>query len=95
MVDFSINAQNMRSSEIRALMKLAADPSIISFAGGMPSNDLFPVDVVDELYSGLSTANRKVALQYGPTPGYPPLIEMVKAYLDSRGISTENQDLII
>lgn len=85
----------MRSSEIRRLMKLAADPSIISFAGGMPANDLFPVDVLDELYNGLSKKTKQVALQYGPTPGYPPLLESLKKYLISRGISLDNQALII
>jgi DNA-binding transcriptional MocR family regulator len=95
MVDFSLNAKNMRSSEIRRLMKLAADPSIISFAGGMPANELFPVDVLDELYNGLSRTSKQVALQYGPTAGYPPLLESLKRYLVSRGISLENQGLII
>lgn len=85
----------MRSSEIRRLMKLAADPSIISFAGGMPANSLFPTDVVDELFNDLSLSLKQVALQYGPTPGYPPLLESLKKYLQSRGIATENQDLII
>ncbi|HEX2958305.1 MAG TPA: PLP-dependent aminotransferase family protein [Chitinispirillaceae bacterium] len=85
----------MRSSEIRRLMKLAADPSIISFSGGMPANSLFPTDVVDELYNDLPLSLKQVALQYGPTPGYPPLLESLKQYLQSRGISAENQDLII
>ena len=38
-VRFSTSAQNMRSSEIRRLMRLAADPNIISFAGGMLLNE--------------------------------------------------------
>ncbi|MBN1307063.1 MAG: PLP-dependent aminotransferase family protein [Chitinispirillaceae bacterium] len=95
MVDFSVNAKGMRSSEIRHLMKLAANPSIISFAGGMPGNELFPVDVLDELYNGLSRNAKQVALQYGPTPGYPPLLDSLKSYLQSRGLPFEKQGLII
>src|SRR5512140_3738817 len=95
MADFSTSAKQMRSSEIRRLMKLAADPTIISFAGGMPANSLFPTDVVDELFNDLSLSLKQAALQYGPTPGYPPLLESLKKYLESRGIVTENQDLII
>lgn len=95
MTEFSNSAKQMRSSEIRRLMKLAADPSIISFSGGMPANSLFPVDVVDELYNSLSTELKQVALQYGPTAGYPPLLESLKKYLNSRGIPTENQQIII
>lgn len=95
MAEFSNSAKQMRSSEIRRLMKLAADPTIISFSGGMPANSLFPVDVVDELYNNLTVDQKQVALQYGPTPGYPPLIESLKQYLNSRGIPTDNQQIII
>jgi len=95
MVEFSANAKMMRSSEIRNLMKLAADPAIISFAGGMPANDLFPTDVIDEIYRGLPTSVKQAAMQYGPTPGYPPLIESLSSYLRGRGLPLENQGLII
>ena len=95
MVEFSDCAKQMRSSEIRRLMKLAADPSIISFAGGMPSNSLFPVEVVDELFSQLSQELKQTALQYGPTTGYAPLLESLKEYLKSRGLPVENQSLLI
>ncbi len=95
MIEFSANAKNMRSSEIRRLMKLASDPSIINFAGGMPSNELFPIDVLDELYNSLSRGAKQIALQYGPTAGYPPLLESLREYLRSRGLPLDNQGLII
>lgn len=95
MVEFSASAKSLRSSEIRRLMSLAADPSIISFSGGMPANSLFPVDVVDELYSKLSKEAKQVAMQYGPTPGYPPLLESLKKYLKGKGLPLEKQGLII
>ena len=95
MVEFSASAKGMRSSEIRKLMALAADPSIISFAGGMPANSLFPTDVVDELYNNLSVKTKQVAMQYGPTSGYPPLLDSLKQYLINKGMSMEGQSLII
>lgn len=76
-------------------MKLAADPSIISFAGGMPSNSLFPTNIVDELYNGLSKEAKQTAMQYGPTSGYPPLLDSLRDYLKSKGLPLENQDLLI
>ena len=75
---FSTCALNMRSSEIRKLMKLAADPSIISFAGGMPNNSLFPCEVIEELYRNLPIEVKLEAFQYGPTPGIPALLESVR-----------------
>lgn len=95
MVQFSQSAQAMRSSEIRRLMQLAADPSIISFAGGMPANSLFPIETVDEIWSGLSRGEKQVAMQYGPTTGFPALIESLKTYLRSKGLPIDDQGLII
>lgn len=95
MVSFSTSAQNMRSSVIRELMRLAADPSIISFAGGMPNNDLFPCEIVEDLYKNLPIKEKQMAFQYGPTPGYPPLLEVLKEYLRSRGLPVDNNELMI
>ena len=96
MINYSRSAQNMRSSEIRRLMKLAADPSIISFAGGMPSNQLFPIDAINEIFNNLPLTLKQVACQYGPTQGFPPLLESLKEYLKSKGLPLDNsQDLII
>ena len=95
MPEFSTNAKNMRSSEIRKLMKLAADPSIISFSGGMPNNGLFPCDVVEELFHNLPLSLKQAAFQYGPTRGFPPLLESLKEYLRSRGLPVDTNDLII
>lgn len=85
----------MRSSEIRRLMQLAADPSIISFAGGMPSNSLFPIETVDEIWGGLTREEKQVAMQYGPTAGFPPLLESLKEYLRSKGLPVDDQEIII
>jgi DNA-binding transcriptional MocR family regulator len=76
-------------------MQLAADPSIISFAGGMPANTLFPIDTVDEIWKGLSSGEKQVAMQYGPTTGFPPLVEALKDYLRAKGLPLDNQSLII
>ncbi len=95
MIRFSSSAQKMRSSEIRKLMKLAADPSLISFAGGMPANSLFPIDTLDEIYASLSVQAKQTAMQYGPTEGLPPLVKGLKEYLASKGFNLEGQDLLV
>lgn len=95
MTPFSQLAQNMRSSEIRRLMSLAADPSIISFAGGMPNNSLFPIEALDRIYQGLRIEQKQVALQYSPTSGYPPLLKALERYLTQRGIDLNDNMLLI
>jgi len=95
MPSLSSSAQGMRSSEIRRLMKLAADPSIISFAGGVPAMALLPVETVDEIYKGLPDQLKRIAMQYGATDGFPPLIAEIKKYMEAKGVSLDNQELIV
>jgi len=92
---FSQSVQHIRSSEIRDLMKLATRPDIISFAGGMPNNDLFPVNEVDEIILKMPADLKKTAFQYGPTPGYPPLLETLKNYLGKKGLPVDTHKLMI
>ncbi|HEX7509998.1 MAG TPA: PLP-dependent aminotransferase family protein [Chitinivibrionales bacterium] len=96
MAEFSTSIKSLRSSEIRRLMSLAADPSIISFTGGMPSNEIFPIDAIDDIWNGLSRSTKQAAFQYGPTSGYPALVESLKVYLASKGLPVDkSQKLII
>ncbi|MBD3421210.1 MAG: aminotransferase class I/II-fold pyridoxal phosphate-dependent enzyme [Chitinivibrionales bacterium] len=95
MIAFSQAATQMRSSEIRRLMKLAADPAIISFAGGMPNNSLFPVEQVDELMRRIALEHKQAGFQYSPTSGYPPLLDTVRALLRKKRIKVENGALLI
>jgi DNA-binding transcriptional MocR family regulator len=76
-------------------MGLATRPDIISFAGGMPGNELFPVEEIDEIYNTLPLDSKQTAFQYGPTPGYPPLLESLKEYLQKKGMAVEKNKLMI
>jgi len=95
MIRFSRMARGMRSSEIRRLMALAADPNIISLAGGSPGNELFPIAELDAIYASLSLSAKQTACQYGPTSGFPPLIGSLKAYLATKGLPVESNKLLI
>ena len=95
MYSFSKSVSALRSSEIRDLMKLATRPDIISFAGGMPNNDLFPIEVVDEIFNNMPDDIKKVGFQYGPTPGYPPLLESLKEHLRAKGLPVDTNELMI
>ena len=66
---------NLKASEIRELLALTADPSIISFAGGLPAAELFPIDKWIEASNKVMKNNGAAALQYGPTDGYARLRE--------------------
>jgi 2-aminoadipate transaminase len=95
MIRFSRSVNAMQSSAVRELMKVASDPDVISFAGGMPNPDLFPVGELDEIYASLSLKDKQNGFQYGPTPGYPPLLESLREYLRAKGLPVDRNDLIV
>jgi len=92
---FSKAVASLRSSEIRDLMTLASRPDIISFAGGMPGNELFPVHEIEELYRSLDIKQKQAAFQYGPTPGLPSLLESLAGFLEKKGLPVKENRLLI
>jgi 2-aminoadipate transaminase len=74
---FSERASQLQSSFIREILKITQRPEIISFAGGLPSPATFPVEHMKAAYDKVLSENGKVALQYGPTDGYPLLREWI------------------
>jgi 2-aminoadipate transaminase len=75
----SSRAQKITSSAIREILKITERPEVISFAGGLPSPDTFPVERIRAACAELLAADPHAALQYGPTEGYMPLREWVAA----------------
>jgi DNA-binding transcriptional MocR family regulator len=76
-------------------MSLSADPSIISFTGGMPNNSMFPINDIGDIWSSLPAAIQQAAFQYGPTSGYPPLIASLKKYLAQKGLPIDDSQRLI
>lgn len=95
MTRFSSSVANLRSSEIRDLMSLASAPDIISFSGGMPGNELFPLDSIDKIYNSLTEKEKQIAMQYGPTNGLPCLLESLSEYLENKGLPVGENRLMI
>ena len=69
MVNFADRMNRMKVSDIRELLKLTQQPEIISFAGGLPAPELFPVDDIKAATDAVLEENGRVALQYGQTEG--------------------------
>jgi 2-aminoadipate transaminase len=60
-------------SFIREILKVTANPEIISFAGGLPNPELIDVDGIRKAAAAVLEREGKIALQYSTTGGYPPL----------------------
>lgn len=95
MYAFSNAVNSMHSEDIKLLMKQSSGKSLISFAGGMPNNDLFPVRQIDEIYNTLPEDIKKLCFQYGPTSGYPPLIKSLQSYLQMKGLPVKENKILI
>ena len=78
---FSDRMSTMRGSAIREIFKFAADPEVISLAGGNPAPELFPNEELADIAAELLRNQPVLSLQYGVTEGYTPLREAVKARL--------------
>src|SRR5210317_3327 len=95
MYDFSRSVNSMHAEDIKTLMKQSSGTGLISFAGGMPNNDLFPVRQMDEIYRELPDALKKLCFQYGPTAGYPPLVASLQEFLKKKDLPvTQNKILV-
>ncbi len=96
MVNFSDRMDGIRASDIRQLLKLTQQPDIISFAGGLPAPELFPVEEVNAAFNAVMAENGRVALQYGQTEGYAPLRKHIANRLAARnGIHTDPDHVIL
>ena len=76
-VRFADRMGKVEGSAIRELLKLTARPEVISFAGGMPAPELFPVEEMKKVSVAVLEEQGKVALQYTTTEGYLPLREKI------------------
>ena len=92
---YAQRTQRMTSSAIRELLKLTEDPEVISFAGGLPAPDVFPVEEFSAACGQVLKEWGALALQYGSTEGYLPLREMIARHTGRYGISVTEENILI
>lgn len=85
----------MGSSAIRELLKLTEVPDMISFAGGLPAPEVFPVQEVTDAALRVLGQQGAQALQYGATEGYLPLREMIARHAGRYGIEISAENVLI
>lgn len=82
------------SSAVREILKLTQRQSVISFAGGLPAEEHFPVAAVGEAFDRVLAQGNK-ALQYGLTEGYLPLRESISRRMAKKGIQVTPDDMLL
>lgn len=96
MANFAKRMDNVKASDIRALLKVIGQPGIISFAGGLPAPELFPVQEMKAALDAVLDENGRTALQYGQTEGWKPLRDhIVKRLAAKNNIHTDPEHILL
>lgn len=85
----------LKASEIREILKVTVRPEVISFAGGLPAPELFPVDDLGRAAAAVLGRSGREALQYSTTQGHAPLREAIARRMARAYGSTSNPDDIL
>jgi 2-aminoadipate transaminase len=88
-------AEKMNPSVIREILKVTEKPGIISFAGGLPSPQTFPIDAMRVASERVLRDDGKAALQYAASEGYAPLREWVTQDLLKQGMNVSPDQVLI
>jgi 2-aminoadipate transaminase len=85
----------MTTSAVREILKVAEQPDVLSFAGGLPAPELFPVDAIAQAHADVFAREGRAALQYSVTEGWAPLRDWIAGRLGGRGIRASVEDTLI
>jgi 2-aminoadipate transaminase len=92
---YALRAKGTKNSAIRELLKITQRPEVISFAGGLPASDFFPIARFEEACRRVLEQNSAQALQYGETEGYLPLREMIARHTARYGVRARSENVLI
>jgi len=96
MPQFAERMQGAQRSFIREILKVTADPSVISFAGGLPNPASFPVAEIKAAAQAVLSESGAAALQYSTTEGYLPLRQWIaQRYRAKKGMDVDPADILI
>lgn len=92
---FSDMSKRAKKSAIRELLKLTKEPGIISFAGGLPAPETFPVEELREVTDEVLKKEAAFSLQYGTTEGDDLLREQLVKRYQEMGLKITKENLVI
>ncbi|MDQ0338445.1 2-aminoadipate transaminase [Caldalkalibacillus uzonensis] len=91
---FAKRVRHLQSSAVREILKVVSEGNVISFAGGLPDEDLFPMEGIKEAFEKVFSSGKK-SLQYIETEGYRPLREILIERMKKKGISGYSADEVL
>ncbi|WP_321403202.1 PLP-dependent aminotransferase family protein [Maridesulfovibrio sp.] len=95
-VKFADRMATVHRSFIREILKVTEDASIISFAGGLPNPELFPVADLEAAAVKVMRESGPQSMQYSTTEGFQPLRQYIAdRYLEKKGIEVDAEEILI
>lgn len=95
-VKFADRMSTVHRSFIREILKVTQDSSIISFAGGLPNPELFPVSDLEKATVKVMRESGPQSMQYSTTEGFLPLRQYIAdRYLEKKGIEVDADEILI
>ncbi len=92
---YAQRTQRMESSAIRELLKFTQLPDVISFAGGLPAPEIFPIDAFRAASDRVLRTSGAIALQYSTSEGFDPLRKMIAERSASHGVNIAADNTLI
>lgn len=94
--DFANRMSTIKASAIREILKATANPEMMSFAGGNPSTEAFPVKEIEDISAGILKEDPISVLQYGITEGDKDLLSAATAFFNRyENVTKDNDKMII
>jgi 2-aminoadipate transaminase len=92
---FARRMSRISVSAVREILKVTEQPEVISFAGGLPAPELFPVREIAAAHATVFAEAGAAAMQYSTTEGWRPLREWVARRMQRAGIRSEADRVLI
>lgn len=92
---FAARTHQMKRSTVREILKLTARPEVISFAGGLPAPELFPIERIRQATDTVLAERGQEVLQYSTTEGMPELREMIAKRLSAGKFQIHPDNILI
>lgn len=94
--NYAERMSNIKASEIREILKVTQRPEMISFAGGLPAPELFPVEQIKNVNRLVLDEDGESTLQYATTEGYDPLRKWCANRMNERlGTNFDYENILI
>ncbi len=86
---------DLETSIIREILKFSSQPGVISFAGGLPAPEMFPLDDIKRIAAEVIDTYGPTAVQYGISRGVVPFRELIAQRATDHGTPTKADNVLI